>query len=214
MIQQLKVRCHEPMHSVNDCPSFIGLSFWKSPRRIIYSVLRAKLISLQKQKKKAVIDADSDDDFEPTMKKKRNDDTNTKIEKVAREVGSLKSLLTDVVTITKEMKVPLGLMNMMRSNFKCQICHRIPLCPPVIVSKCCKVILGCESCVNKWYSTGPNPQSQCCPSCGTERAYNETMILKGLDDFLKDIKQVIGSGEEKEGDEDPTLPAPMLALQF
>ena len=40
------------------------------------------------------------------------------------------------------------------------------------------------------------------------------MILKGLDDFLKDIKQVIGSGEGKEGDEDPPLPAPMLALQF
>lgn len=192
---------------MNDCPSFIGLSFWKSPQRIIYSVLRAKLISLQKQKKKAVIDADSDDDFEPTMKKKRNDDTNTKIEKVAREVDSLKSLVTDVVTITKEMKVPLGLMNMMRSNFKCQICHCIPLCPPVIVSKCCKVILRCESCINKW-------QSQFCSSCGTERAYNETMILKGLDDFLKDIKQVIGSGEEKEGDKDPPLPAPMLALQF
>lgn len=188
----------------------LGLSFWKSPRRIIYAVLRSKLLSIHKQKKKSVqsFDESDDDDFEVTPKKKRRiDDIMCKVEKVGRDVNNLKGLVTEIVAVSKEMKVPFGLMKMMRTNFKCKICHRIPLCPPIIISKCCKVIRGCESCVNKWYSNG---QSQCCPSCGSERAYNETMILKGLDDFLTDIKAIIQTSEEQEEEDNPPpLPPPL-----
>ena len=36
--------------------------------------------------------------------------------------------------------------------FTCKICKDSPIEPPIILYKCCKTIIGCESCINFWYS--------------------------------------------------------------
>lgn len=49
-------------------------------------------------------------------------------------------------------------------TFKCQVCHAIPINPPVIIIKFCRNILRCEECVNTWYS-GLDAMMKTCPVC-------------------------------------------------
>ena len=82
--------------------------------------------------------------------------------------------------------------------------HMLPVRPPVIVTKCCKVVLGCDSCVNDWFS-GPDALTKSCPSCRAERGYNETMLLRGLDEFLTEIRKVIQTDDEADEYELPPI---------
>ena len=68
--------------------------------------------------------------------------------------------------------------------------------PPVVVAKCCKSILGCESCTNNWYS-GPDAMTKTCPLCRAERGFTETMILNGLHDFLRILSEVFSRQQEQ-----------------
>lgn len=52
--------------------------------------------------------------------------------------------LKDVLSFTETSKVPLWLVRFIRDSHKCRICLSTPIKPPVIMSKCCKNILGCE----------------------------------------------------------------------
>ncbi len=76
--------------------------------------------------------------------------------------------------------------------------------PPVIMCKCCKVVIGCESCVNAWY-TGPEALTETCPACRAERGYSGMMILRGLDNFLTVVKKVIQTEDEKVAEELPSI---------
>ncbi len=40
-----------------------------------------------------------------------------------------------------------------------------------------------------WYLCEPT-LTKSCPACGGEHGYNETMVLKGLDDFLSKINRI------------------------
>ena len=51
-------------------------------------------------------------------------------------------------------------------------------------------VVGCEKCVNEWYS-GPDALIETCPSCHGERGYNETVLLRGFDDFITEVQKVI-----------------------
>ena len=46
---------------------------------------------------------------------------------------------------------------------------------------------------------------QTCPSCRAERGYSETMLIRGLDSFLLEVKSVI---ETHEGDNGPPSQLP------
>ena len=100
-------------------------------------------------------------------------------------------------------RIPLGLLKITQDTFKCAICRAVPITPPVIVAKCCKSILGCDTCVNSWYSR-PDALTKHCPKCRVERGYNETLLLHGLDDFLTQIKNAI------EDDDDNYQPCELL----
>ena len=73
------------------------------------------------------------------------------------------------------------------------------------MSKCCKSVIGCERCVNAWY-TGPEALTKTCPACRAERGYSETMLLRGLDSFLLEIKKVIQTDDEKDDEQLPSVP--------
>lgn len=77
-----------------------------------------------------------------------------KVDVLTGEVQSLRNIVMQVMDLTKVNNIPIALIRTICDTFQCRICHSIPLKPPAIVTRCCKVILGCEGCVNKWYS-GP-----------------------------------------------------------
>jgi len=102
------------------------------------------------------------------------------------DIASIKEILTEMMTLTAESKLPMGLKRMLQDTFKCHICYSVPAKPPLIITKCCRNMLGCEGCVNQWYF-GPEAMTKTCPMCRVERGCNETMLLRGLTEFLEGI---------------------------
>lgn len=149
------------------------------------------------------IESDSDSD-EPTPKRLKDDHTAMRVERIEsnvedllQEVDSIKTSINDILHLNEQSKVPIGLHRLMRDAFQCKICLCTPIKPPVIMSKCCKSILACESCVNEWFK-GPDALLKTCPACNTERGYSETLMLKGLDIFLTEVKSVIQTEDERD----------------
>lgn len=140
----------------------------------------------------------SDDEIEPTMKK-------TKLQQSAlvAEVKGMRKDLDAILCVSKGMKLPPGLYQQLADTFKCQICLSTPMKPPVIFTRCCKNLLGCEKCVDEWFAGGQRNKS--CPLCRAERAYSETCRLNGLDSFLLAIHPLVSSEDEaiaREDDDD------------
>ena len=138
-------------------------------------------------------DDEERDDSIPSKKKRKHDDGT--LQRLTDEVASIKDIITDIMSLTNDTNIPLGLRRVLRDTFKCQICHGVPVKPPVIVTKCCRNILGCQECVNTWYS-GPEAMTRTCPMCRAERGCNETMMLRRLTDFMETIKKIYEGNED------------------
>ena len=175
------------------------MAFWKNPRRKIYAVVKDSLKGKSRNEPSSSIsysfDSDSDDEFQRRRKNRIEGKINTLIE----DMSTLKESVSEVMQVSKDTKIPLALKKVLRDCFKCKICHIVPITPPVIVTKCCKTVIGCEVCVNSWYS-GPDALTKACPSCRGERGYNETMVIRGIDDFLLAIKKTVPPEEDDSDD--------------
>ena len=102
---------------------------------------------------------------------------------IKNDISEVKGAIDKLMEIDCTSRIPIGLKNLISESFKCKICH-CTTTPPVIATKCCKCIIGCEVCINGWFS-GEDALTKTCPNCRADRGYNETMPLKGLDDFLE-----------------------------
>lgn len=108
---------------------------------------------------------------------------------IKSDIAAIQEKTDTIMTLSKDLKIPLGLQRLLHEAFACQICAAIPMQPPILLAKCCKSIIGCEECVNRWYS-GPDALTKSCPRCRSERGYNETMRVLGLDDLLTGLKRL------------------------
>lgn len=90
--------------------------------------------------------------------------------------------------LTNDSKLPPGLKVLLMDTFKCSICHDL-ITPPVAYSRCCQSIVGCETCIDAWYS-GEDGRLKSCPLCRRERSSGETARLNGISDFLENIRGV------------------------
>ena len=109
-------------------------------------------------------------------------------EEIGEDVLEIKDTIIEMLSLTPQTKLPLGFKRLIRDAFKCQICHSIPN-PLLIASKCCKHLLGSQSCVNNWY-TGTDSMLKTCPLCREPRGCNKTMLLRGFDEFLENVKRM------------------------
>ena len=157
----------------------IGINFWKSPNRKLYAVARKEVHHTTVKRK---CDEDSDD-AESNTKRANMTIVENKLNFVLSDLEGVKSVVDDIMSVTKDSTIPLGLKKILRDTLKCRICLSAPIVPPVVITKCCKVLLGCEACVNRWYR-GDDALTKPCPACKHARGYNETMILRGLDELL------------------------------
>ena len=164
-----------------------GGTFWKQPACKIYAIPQEDLSpqrpATRKRKSTATINldtSDSDSDFEstrPVAKKQCN---------CNEGMLMIHQKLDRVLSLTPKSKIPMGLKFMMQESFSCIICKQFPIKPPVMFSKCCRSILGCEECVHRWFSE-EDAMTKMCPKCRAERGYAETVRLNGLDEFLEAI---------------------------
>ena len=113
---------------------------------------------------------------------------------ISRDVAAIHVKTDAIMSLTKDAKILLGLKKLLNDALKCHICTTV-MKPPVIISKCCKTLIGCEECINQWYS-GPEALTKQCPRCRAERGYNETMRLLGLDDLLIGVTGLLDTSVE------------------
>lgn len=107
-----------------------------------------------------------DSDYDGTSSK-RVKPVDMLLELMKEDISEVVALVRTIKELDKDSAVPISLQNLIRDAFKCKICLRVPLEAPPIVSKCCKNILGCEKCVNAWYSW-EEALTRSCPMRGND----------------------------------------------
>ena len=103
-------------------------------------------------------------------------------------VQDVKKKVDMIFNLTATTRIPIALHRLLMEGFRCKICREY-IKPPVIASKCCEQILGCDSCIKTWYQD--NTIMKNCPGCNKERGFANTMKLHGLDELLDGTKEII-----------------------
>ncbi len=148
--------------------------------------------NVSKRSNVIIYSSSSDDEFFMATQKKRklscHDSAagSSSLKDIANSVFEVKESLHKLFKVSDQMHIPIAIRSTLNDTFKCVICQESPMKPPVIFAKCCKSILGCQSCVDTWYQ-GEEMQTRTCPKCRGDRAYVETCKLNGLDEFLEAI---------------------------
>ena len=141
-------------------------------------------------------------------KKMKIDDVCSEVRLMKRDLNELKESIVEIqkdvsgiMSVNSQMKIPIGLWQSLTDAFMCKICHMFPMKPPLIFTKCCKAVIGCEECINKWYS-GEEALTKPCPLCRKARGYNETSQMLGFNDFVGDLQVIIGSSHDADQTQD------------
>ena len=172
--------------------------YWRVPSRKFFAV---------KRETRTGSDSDSDSDFEqppPKKSRKRSEPSlSSIISNIQTTCSSMKEDIRLLYAIDRHTKISASLYKSLNSTFSCKICQKSPIVPNVIFARCCKSIIGCQVCVDRWFR-GEEGINKPCPLCGTPRALPETMRLHGLDDFLTAIQPLLSyrcDGEQGESSE-------------
>lgn len=102
----------------------------------------------------------------------------------------ISSGVSKILSVKVKLNLPIGLSAILQDAFKCCICHTSPLQPPPIFARCCRRIIGCQACVDRWYR-GESGADQKCPLCRGDRGYADTSQIVGLDTFLQEIGGIV-----------------------
>lgn len=79
------------------------------------------------------VKSSSDDDKIDEPRSKKAD----RLDKLISTINSTKSSIKDINMYTRNTKgkLPIGLKCALQENFKCKICHSLPMQPPVVLAK-------------------------------------------------------------------------------
>ena len=170
---------------LQDSPGTQGIQFWKVPSRKLFAVDEANLprqmlpLTVPESSRKRSAPQPTISDLEDDICR-----VDRKMDAMAMEFSELKRQLQDLFKVTGT-SVPPALRLLFDQAFKCKICLDTSV-PPIIVTKCCRSILGCQSCVDQWYA-GDDGLSKSCPNCRADRGYAETFRLLGVDELVNGI---------------------------
>ena len=183
------------------CIASAGVSFWKVGSRKLYAV---RMMARKRKGAKRVVHVDSGSDSEDKHgmqaagikmagSARSSDssllDLSKQTNEVANDSDTVKDQVKKLLHIDEATAVPISVVNLALTSFKCKICLQF-MQPPIIFSSRCGNILGCKTCVDEWYA-GPHGLTKNCPVCNRERSLPATHQLHGLDDFLKDLQAAV-----------------------
>ena len=138
-----------------------------------------------------------------------DDDVNAKITKMADELREVKDELKKFRELAFRHKFSAAFLAELEGAFTCIICRRVPARTPLMGCASCSSVIGCQTCVNRWFSgTGDEVLTQKCPKCRCERGISKTTIYRGFDNLLSHIKALREhSDSSSSGESDLELPA-------
>ena len=91
----------------------VGITFWRCPRRKAYAVSRKDIEDsrpVSQKRHHSIIDSDDDADFcKPKPKESGYSVLGKKLNVLIDDVGELKNAISDMLTLNKEARIPLGL---------------------------------------------------------------------------------------------------------
>ena len=122
------------------------------------------------------------------------------------ENKNVKEQVVKIFKISSKRQIPMGLLNAAEESFSCTICKVCPPKPPLICCRSCSSVVGCESCVNRWYGSGQAAVTKICPKCRQERGFANTFELKVLSPFLQELDKSVNDEREQDGSLDATIP--------
>jgi hypothetical protein len=182
---------------IPDNSTTTGVAYWKVGIRKLFALLPNHSIPAYKRRHQ---DTDVDDqsdgsEFDLTSKRFRmsKEKSCQELRSIAIDVGFIREKIQAIAEVRNSTPVPLSLISLFRTTFKCQVCQDIT-CPPVMYACCCGSIVGCESCWDSWFRRNGEKAmlTEKCPHCQTPRVFAKTQRMKGPDDFLEQIKDLTG----------------------
>jgi hypothetical protein len=159
------------------CACFpIGIAFWKSPSRKIFAV---EFDQLRGKARK------------PPNQPQHNSATSEDVpaEQVMVSISAMRKDIQALQACTwgKTGSFPPALKQNFIDCLKCKICQSAPFRPPIILAKCCSNIVGCQTCVDAWFS-GTDALVKPCPICKCTRGYAQTTRLHGMDELCEALE--------------------------
>lgn len=150
----------------------IGFTFWKSPSRKFYVVDSQQLRG--KAHKPSPVQYSSNS--------QNGDDDQTVVSTITAMRRGIQAL--QACTWGRAGNCPPALKRSLIDCLKCKICQHSPFSPPIILAKCCSNIVGCQTCVDAWFS-GADALTKVCPICKCERGYAHTSRFHGIDELCE-----------------------------
>ena len=75
-----------------------------------------------------------------------------------------KTMLQELIVVNKFLLLPPCVIKLVSDAFKCKICLKAPMTPPVVATRCCNVLIDCSICINEWFC-GDGGLDKSCPNC-------------------------------------------------
>ena len=108
-----------------------------------------------------------------------------------KKIDNIDVNMSKLFEVNRHMPIPMGLSAVLYETFKCAVCLLNPIAPPLIIGKCCKRIIGCQRCIDRWYlSSTEDAAMKSCPLCHGDRGFADSMILLGIDELLITLKNL------------------------
>ena len=174
---------------------FVGSRFWKTSKRI--RAVRKSEVKSRKGKTTLLLDSSSDSDFElPPTKRQRVVEASVeqqlqKLEgEILRENADLRGTFSKK---EKQLKAVQNRLTEVRQCFECLVC-KAQVTFPAIVSPCCNIVIGCESCIAQWLEN-----SSQCPHCRNAITLQDCSKLP----FIRNLTGALG--ESSASDSSPII---------
>ena len=127
---------------------------------------------------------DSDFDLPPFLKRTKvsNVTVEDRLKKLEGDMQRANSELQETSNEKSELlKKSTKKFHDLRQCFECVIC-KCSAKLPAVVSPCCSIILGCETCISRWLT-----DNQQCPHCRTNITIDECAKLP----FIRSLKEAL-----------------------
>jgi hypothetical protein len=131
----------------------------------------------RKRKRRAVASDDSEEEYITSNRK------------VLTSLAVLNQNVNKILEVSRRLNLPIGFLSLLSETFLCKICQS-NIVPPAIFGRCCKTIIGCQRCVDRWYR-GESGLEKKCPLCRGERGFADTCRMSGIDDFLQAVDSIL-----------------------
>ena len=113
----------------------------------------------------------------------------TQLEKLSKDIQEVKGEIKKIHDLAFRHKFSVSFLRESEA-FSCIICRQIPASrKPLIACSEWNSLVGCQKCVNEWYS-GLQGLPQKCTKCRWGRGLTKTVVLKGFDKLLQQIRNL------------------------